>query len=170
VVPYRRRRESVVKHVVPYHRRYESVVNYVVTFRRRRGCVVKYVGPDRRRRESVVKYGGTLGAAPKSGSGSHPGDRAFFIRGTCKSAQYGHLWGGPQEEFQNQVLAAPLAAMFSFSEEHVKTVPFRNLWGGDPRRASKITLKAISFCFLLVSAVWVPKITLNTRNHCVLKD
>ena len=99
--------------------------------------------------------------APKSGSGSHPGDRAFFIRGTCKSAQYGHLWGGPQEEFQNQVLAAPLAAMFSFSEEHVKTVPFRNLWGGDPRRASKITLKAISFCFLEVFAVWVPKITLK---------
>ena len=68
-----------------------------------------------------------------------------------KSAQFGHLWGGPQEELQNQVLSAPLAAMFSFSEEHVKTAPFRNLWGG-PQESLVVSARERFLCVSL----WFP--------------
>ena len=78
LVPYRRKRESVVKYVVPYRRRRESVVKYVVPYRGRRGSVVKYVVPDRWKRESVAKYLGlySLGLSPNS-------------------LPDGHSWGAP---------------------------------------------------------------------------
>ena len=103
--------------------------------------------------------GGTPGGVSKSGSGRPLGDRVFFLRGTYEKCLIWPFVGGPQEELQNQVLAALLATVFSLLEEHIKSSQFGNLWGGPQEELQNevlaallgVSLQRLSSCHPLVS-------------------